>query len=204
MTTSGVGGNGGAGTYAFANIFTAIGQFGSSGYIAGGGGGGSSVTAGSGGTGGGGTGGGNTNRPGTDGRPNTGSGGGGASYSPASAGGAGGSGLIIFKYAEIILPAVIGTPTLSGTPYKGISVNIAVVIDSAGTVRFFVDNKRIAKCLKVAMTGTSPSFTATCTWMPPTQGFHSIKATVTPTNSGQAAQTSATRQVFVIKRTTTR
>jgi hypothetical protein len=99
---------------------------------------------------------------------------------------------------------VIGTPTLSGTPYKGLSINISVSIDSAGTVRFFVDNKRIANCLKVSMTGTSPSFTATCSWKPPTQGFHAIKATVTPTNTGQAAQTSATRQVFVLKRATTR
>jgi hypothetical protein len=205
MTTSGVGGNGGAGTYAFANIFTAIGQFGVGGYIAGGGGGGSSSTAGSGGSGGGGAGGGSTTRAGSAGTANTGSGGGGASYSPgAYIGGAGGSGLIIFKYAEVIFPAVIGTPILSGTPYKGLSINISVSIDSAGTVRFFVDNKRIANCLKVSMTGTSPSFTATCSWKPPTQGFHAIKATVTPTNTGQAAQTSATRQVFVLKRATTR
>lgn len=204
MTSSGVGGSGGAGTYAFANIFTAMGQFGVSGYIAGGGGGGASTTAGGGGAGGGGAGGGNTNRPGSAGGANTGSGGGGASYPSASVGGAGGSGLIIFKYTEIVLPAVIGTPTLSGTPYKGISVNISVAIDSAGTVRFFVDEKRIANCLKVGMTGSSPSFTATCSWKPPTQGFHSIKAIVTPTNVGQTAQTSATRQIFVLKRATTR
>jgi hypothetical protein len=204
MTTSGVGGNGGAGTYAFSNIFTAMGQFGVGGYIAGGGGGGASVTAGGGGSGGGGAGGGSTNRPGGAGTANTGSGGGGASYSPESVGGAGGSGIIIFKYAEIIVPAVIGTPALSGTPYKGLSVNITVAIDSAGTVRFFVDNKRIANCLKVAMTGSSPIFTATCPWKPPTQGFHAIKATVTPTNVGQAAQTSATRQIFVLRRATTR
>lgn len=196
---------GGTGINNFSSWFTAIGQFGVSGSIAGGGGGGSSGTAGSGGSGGGGAGGGSTIRQASSGTANTGSGGGGASYDGNSyAGGSGGSGLIVFKFAEIVLPAVIGTPTLSGTPYKGISVNISVAIDSAGTVRFFLDNKRIANCLKVSMTGTSPSFTATCSWKPPTRGFHSIKATVTPTNTGQAAQTSAARQVFVLKRTTTR
>jgi hypothetical protein len=204
MTSSGVGGSGGAGTYAFANIFTAIGQFGVSGYIAGGGGGGASTTAGGGGAGGGGAGGGNTNRPGSAGVANTGSGGGGASYSPASVGGAGGSGLIIFRFAEIVLPATIGTPIISGNIYKGVSISISVSIDSAGKVSFFLDNKRIANCLKVSMSGSSPSYTATCSWKPTVQGFHLIKATVYPTNSQQSSQTSSARQVFVGKRSTTR
>lgn len=204
-TAAGVGGGGGAGTADFATWFTAIGQFGVSGYIAGGGGGGSSTTAGGGGSGGGGAGGGNTNRPGTAGSANTGSGGGGASYAGAAyVGGAGGSGLIIFRFAEIVNPAVINTPTISGTPYKGLSVTITATVDSAGTISFFADNKRIAACLNVRTTGTSPNFSATCPWKPTVQGFHSLKATIKPTNVLQSQQTSGSKVVFVIRRTTTR
>lgn len=116
MMTSGVGGNGGAGTNAFSSWFTAIGQFGVGGYIAGGGGGGgggSTSTAGTGGSGGGGVGGGSSARAGGNAIANTGGGGGGASYSGAAyIGGNGGSGIIIFKFlsdgpATILTPASI-------------------------------------------------------------------------------------------------
>lgn len=111
MTTSGVGGNGGSGTNAFSSWFTAIGQFGVGGYIAGGGGGGSTSTAGTGGSGGGGVGGGSSARAGGNAIANTGGGGGGASYSGAAyIGGNGGSGIIIFKFLSDG-PATILTPT---------------------------------------------------------------------------------------------
>ena len=110
MTSSAVGGSGGAGISVYSSWFTAIGQFGVSGFIAGGGGGASSTTAGGGGTGGGGAGGGSTTRAGTNGTTNTGSGGGGGSYDGASyVGGNGGSGLIIFRFSADG-PATINTP----------------------------------------------------------------------------------------------
>lgn len=205
MTSSGVGGNGGTGTNFFASWFTAIGQFGSSGYIAGGGGGGANTTAGTGGSGGGGKGGGNTNYAGTDGGANTGGGGGGASYNGACyAAGAGGTGLIIFKFAEIVLPAVINTPSLSGTIYKGMTTAITVTMDSPGKVRFIIDNKRIPACLSVQTTGTSPNFSATCNWKPPTKGFHYITAILTPSNLSQSAKTSVAKVIYVVARSTNR
>lgn len=110
MTTSAVGGNGGSGTTAFSAWFTAIGQFGVGGAIAGGGGGGSSTTAGTGGSGGGGAGGGSSMRAGSNGTANTGGGGGGASYaSGAYVGGTGGSGLIIFKFSSDVTAPTIAT-----------------------------------------------------------------------------------------------
>jgi hypothetical protein len=109
MTTSSFGGAGGAGINVYASWFTALGQFGVSGYIAGGGGGASSTTAGSGGSGGGGAGGGSTTRAGTNGTANTGGGGGGGSYDGnAYVGGNGGSGLIIFRFTADG-PATINT-----------------------------------------------------------------------------------------------
>jgi hypothetical protein len=109
MTTSNIGGSGGAGINVYASWFTALGQFGVSGYIAGGGGGASSTTAGNGGSGGGGAGGGSSRRAGTNGTANTGGGGGGGSYDgTAYVGGNGGSGLIIFRFTADG-PATINT-----------------------------------------------------------------------------------------------
>jgi hypothetical protein len=109
MNTSSVGGAGGAGINVYASWFTALGQFGVSGFIAGGGGGASSTTAGNGGSGGGGAGGGSTTRAGANGTANTGGGGGGGSYDGASyVGGNGGSGLIVFRFTADG-PATINT-----------------------------------------------------------------------------------------------
>jgi hypothetical protein len=203
--SSGVAGAGGAGINVYASWFTALGQFGVSGYIAGGGGGGSNGTRGTGGSGGGGSGGDSNNTTAANGVANTGSGGGGATYNgSALPGGNGGSGLIIIRYAEIVIPAVINTPTVSGASYKGVTTTITVTMDSPGRVRFFAGTKRIAGCLAVATTGTSPNFSAACSWKPTYSGTHFIKAVLTPTNTGQAAQTSSSISVNVLRRSTTR
>ena len=298
MTTSGVGGSGGSGTTAFSAWFTAMGQFGVGGAIAGGGGGGASVTAGAAGSGGGGTGGGNTSRAGGNGVVNTGGGGGGASYAGAIAGGAGGSGLIIFKFtsdgpANILTVSAISVyetttaiaalsadesvtwaivsgvdsltvslsgaalsftslrdfeaPTDSGTNnqynftiratdsvgntsnlamtvtildapettaisinaflgnlYKGVSTSLTVTVNAPGKVRFFFDNKRIANCLAVATSGSYPNYSATCAWKPGSVNRHAISATFTPSGGTFSNASAAPKEVFILKRTTTR
>jgi hypothetical protein len=62
----------------------------------------------------------------------------------------------------------------------------------------------LANCLNTRTTGTSPSFSATCSWKPTVQGFHSLKATIIPTNVLQSQQTSPNKVVFVQRRTTNR
>ena len=299
MTTSGVGGTGGAGTNAFSSWFTAIGQFGVNGFIAGGGGGGASTTAGGGGSGGGGAGGGNTARAGSNATANTGGGGGGASYaSGAYVGGAGGSGLIIFKFAsdgpatiltassisiyetttaiatlsasETVTWAIVGgadsltvsltgallsfisprdfeapsdsgsnnvynftiratdsgnnTTNLamaitildasestnisinafSGNLYKGVSASFTVTVSAPGKVRFFFDNKRIGNCLAVPTSGNYPNYNATCAWKPSSVNRHFVSATFTPSGSTSSNASTPPREVFILKRTTTR
>lgn len=204
-SVSSTGGAGGAGTSAFSSWFTAIGQFGVNGFIAGGGGGGTSTTRGLGGAGGGGSGADQTNTSAGNGVANTGSGGGGATYiSSALPGGNGGSGLIIFKFAEVVFPANINTPTVSSVVSKGISAIITVTMDSPGRVEFFWGNKSIGGCISVATTGTSPNFTASCNWRPTVSGTAFIKATLKPSNSAQAAVTSGAKSVTINKRTTRR
>lgn len=204
-TTSGTGGAGGPGISTFSSWFTAMGQFGVNGFIAGGGGGGTSITRGAGGSGGGGTGADQSNSTAGNGVANTGSGGGGASYiSSALPGGSGGSGLIIFKFTAVVNPALINTPTTSGTIYKGITTTITVTTDSPGVVRFFANNKTIGKCVSITTTGSSPNYSASCSWKPTTSGTHLLKAQLTPSNVAQSAQTSAVKSVQVLRRITRR
>jgi hypothetical protein len=98
----------------------------------------------------------------------------------------------------------LGTPTLSATPYKGISVNLSVTINAAGKVRFLVGNKRIPNCLAVAASGSGSTFTATCSWKPASTGMQNLSASFTPSSGTFSSATSPTLSVRVFKRTTTR
>ena len=98
----------------------------------------------------------------------------------------------------------IGAPTVSGTINKGISTTVTVTSDVAGKVRFFVGGKRISNCLARSTTGSSPSFSATCSWKPPVTGSQILTARITPTNSSFTTATSAATSVWVIKRSNSR
>ncbi len=98
----------------------------------------------------------------------------------------------------------IGSPTVSGTIYKGITTTITVTSDVAGKVRFFVGGKRITNCLARLTTGSSPSFSATCSWKPPVTGRQSLTARITPTNSSFTSATSETTSIWVVKRSNSR
>ena len=155
--------------------------------------------------GGGGSGGDPNNTTAGNGVANTGSGGGGATYNgSALPGGNGGSGLIIFRFTAVVNPAVINAPATSGAIYKGVTTTVSVTMDSPGVVRFFANNKTIGKCVSVLTTGSSPTYSASCNWKPTTSGNQQIKAQLTPSNGAQSAQTSATRSVQVLRRTTIR
>lgn len=96
------------------------------------------------------------------------------------------------------------TPTLSGTPYKGISIATTVSVNAPGKVRFFLNGKRIANCLAVSTTGSGSTYTATCNWRPTFTGRQSLTATFTPTSNTFTAVTSPALSTWVLKRTTTR
>ncbi len=98
----------------------------------------------------------------------------------------------------------IGAPTVSGTINKGITTTITVTSDVAGKVRFFVGGKRISNCLARSTTGSSPSFTATCSWKPPVTGRQSLTARITPTNSSFTTATSETTSIWVVRRSNSR
>ena len=168
-----------------------------------------SPLAGDGGSGGGGAGGQCLNTA-TSGTANSGGGGGGAGLAYVSGtantqgiGGKGGSGIVIVRYTPDTTTS-IGSLSLSGTAYKGASVNLSVTVNTPGKVRFFVDGKRIANCLSVATTGTSPTFTATCIWKPTVSSRHVLSATFTPTDGSYSSASPASNTLYILRRTNTR
>lgn len=98
----------------------------------------------------------------------------------------------------------IGSPTLSGNAYKGVTTNLSVTSNVAGKVRFFVDGRRIPNCLAISTSGSYPNFTATCRWKPSIMGKHLFTATVTPTDNTFSSGTSDGAYLFIQKRNTVR
>jgi hypothetical protein len=100
--------------------------------------------------------------------------------------------------------ATSGSPTVSGTVYKGIDTTISLTIDVSARVRFFVNGKRISTCKDRVTSGNYPNNLATCIWKPSTIGKNYLSATITPTANGFSAINTPRQEVFVQKRTTLR
>ena len=178
---------------------------------AGGGGGGNgntSTTQNAGGAGGGGTGGSSTlaNTAGTTGLGGGGGGGCGAivcgpegvAYSGAS----GGSGVIILRYLAVSGVA-LNSITFSTQPMKSTATTISLVINVAGKVSFTAAGVRIKNCLARNTSGTSPTYTVTCSWKPAIHGPNTLDLRITPTDSNFAA-TTIKQYVTVSRRTNKR
>jgi hypothetical protein len=98
----------------------------------------------------------------------------------------------------------ISTPSIGGTPYKGISIATTVSVNAPGKVRFFLNGKRVANCLAVSTLGSGSTYTATCNWRPTTTGRQSLTATLTPTSNTFTSVTSPALSTWVLKRSTRR
>jgi hypothetical protein len=100
--------------------------------------------------------------------------------------------------------ATLGAPSISGPVRKGIASTISVSVNGPGFVRFFVNSKRIPGCLKVATSGTSPNFTASCTWKPSTRGARTFSASFAPSDSTFLVANSGSTVYQISSRTNTR
>jgi hypothetical protein len=106
--------------------------------------------------------------------------------------------------AGLATAATVGAPSISSDLKKGSTSAISVSVDAPGFVRFFVDGKRIPSCLKIATTGTSPNFTASCNWKPSVRGAKTFTASFTPADATTLAATSAARMYLISNRTNSR
>jgi hypothetical protein len=216
-TTSGAGGGGGGAGEAGNTNGASKGGDGKSSDItgsaviyAGGGGGGNGNTAATvfaGGTGGGGAGGASTTAP-IAGTANRGGGGGGGGAVVGGyagfqyAGASGGSGVVIIRYA-VAVSITISNLSYSVTPMKGINTTISFNTNVAGSVQVYVQGIRIKGCYKKATTGSTPTYSVSCTWKPAIQGQVVLKIVGSATDSLVSAN-SQSYFVQVSKRTTTR
>jgi hypothetical protein len=106
---------------------------------------------------------------------------------------------------DLVEAASLSPPSLSATPYKGISLTITVTPAGDGTsipgkITYLMAGKRIPGCYKKAYSGTG---NATCAWEPTVQGYREISVTFTPTNTNFTAA-SAKKTFLVLRRTTLR
>lgn len=94
----------------------------------------------------------------------------------------------------------VSTVTLSlaggtTTPPKGEAINIIATVDQDGRITFFVDGKRVPRCInRVASVGN-----VTCSWKPAVQKAVTISARLTPSNNVYNASTSS-MSVQVVRR----
>jgi hypothetical protein len=137
-----------------------------------------------------------TKTPGSGGSPNY-------SYGtdPYGSGGSGANGIVIIRYTIV---TTITNPTYTGVIHKGATESMTVTMTVPGRVRFFIGNKRIPQCLAVPTTGTTPEFTATCTWKPAVQGRQDVYAVLTPTEGAFSSASSGKTSIDVLKRTNSR
>ena len=144
-----------------------------------------------------------TGREGKSGLANTGGGGGGSGNEGViNNGGAGGSGIVILKYLTIYGSTTV-TLALSGTLKKLSTNTITATVNTPGRLNFYTNGRLIPRCSNIVTTGSSPNYTAVCTWKPITHGAQNISTTFTPDNAGySSASKSASGQTT--KRTTAR
>ena len=100
--------------------------------------------------------------------------------------------------------STLGSLTLSGQAFKGITQSLSITTNVAGKVRFFLNGKRIANCVSISTTGSYPNFTATCPWKPTVTARQALSASFSPTDTSFSAASSSTLSVWVYKRTTRR
>ena len=94
----------------------------------------------------------------------------------------------------------VSTVTLSlaggtTTPPKGQAINIIAAVDQDGRITFFVDGKKVPRCINRAATAGNVS----CSWKPAVQKAVTISARLTPSNNVYNASSSSLN-VQVVRR----
>lgn len=100
--------------------------------------------------------------------------------------------------------STVSAPVLAANIYKGISTTLTLYSSFSGKVRFYVDGKKIPNCLNVTLSGTSPNFSATCTFKPAVQKIVTLSAYITSSDAGYASTYSNKISVQVGRRANNR
>ena len=113
--------------------------------------------------------------------------------------------VVTVNIQDVVESTSLSIPTLSATPYKGVTVTITVTPAGDGTsipgkVNYLIGGKRIPACYKKVYTGTGNS---TCAFEPSIRGNQEISVTFTPTNANFTGA-SAKKAFFILNRSTLR
>lgn len=139
---------------------------------------------------------------GAAGANNTGRGGnaGGGANASSGGGGNGGSGVLYIRYSTTPVPinSLRAQDGSSVARYRTNTV-LEASAQAAGRITFFVDGKRIPRCIDLAASGSGSNFTASCNWMPSRKGAVVVSALVKPTTPGIVSR--ATTNFSVVTRT---
>jgi Domain of unknown function (DUF5050) len=80
-------------------------------------------------------------------------------------------------------------------------ITISANVSLPSKVTFLANGKRIAGCIKVSSSGTSPSIVATCSWKPSNRGAIRLTAISYPTNQSFTGASSSATNIVVGTRT---
>jgi hypothetical protein len=103
--------------------------------------------------------------------------------------------------AALNVSSSISVTNPSGTASYRTNVVITATGSVAGKITFYLNNKKIPGCIKVA---TNVSNVASCNWKPSLRGSQSLSAYLFPTDSTYLTSNSTKINVFVTKRTSLR
>lgn len=92
---------------------------------------------------------------------------------------------------------------LSAAPQKGKAITVSAVVNVASKVTFYLNDRRISKCIGISTSGTSP-IVATCNWKPAIRGSNSLSFTILPTQAGWGIGSSGRFYISVGARTNKR
>lgn len=108
---------------------------------------------------------------------------------------------------EVITAATFSTFQLPGnvkTATFGATTTLTANVAAPSKVTFFANNKRIANCIKVSTSGTSPNISATCNWKPSQRGSVTVTAQSFPNDSSLSSAQATVLNILVKGRTTLR
>jgi hypothetical protein len=106
--------------------------------------------------------------------------------------------VIIARY----VPAVVSMSASTVVNYRTIT-SVTLNSDSPGKATFFVNNKKIAGCISLTLSGSGASYSVQCNWKPSMRGATQIRAVLSPSN-GNIVTSTGISTVAVISRSGTR
>jgi hypothetical protein len=105
---------------------------------------------------------------------------------------------------ESVTIGTINQPTYSGQLSKGLTTTLTSTTNGPGRVTFYFKKKRIAGCVKRVAMDVSGTYTATCSFKPPTSGTSQIYAEYEPIDSSFTSASSTVVSVQILRRSSRR